>query len=255
MPARLETGEEEPVAVTRAVAVHQRRLDGAPGLGARHPAESGLQAQVPPEDVGAGPQQRDLHHPSAPGVTLFEDRSEDARECGQSADVVADTAPHVQRDSPAVRQLGGQPGPGPERTDVVGRTVAVVPAEPVAAHAAVDEVGMAFHGRRRLEVEVVERVGPEVADEDVGGGQELLQGRPTGPGPQVEDRTALPAVVECEGGIGDVVAQPDGREDVAGRIAPRRLHLDHVRTPVGQEGGGGRCRDPDAQFDHPEIGQ
>ena len=67
-----------------------------------------------------------------------------------------------------------QPRAGPERTDVVGRSVAVLALEAVAADAAVDEPGVAGDRGLGLEVELVEGVGPEVGQEHVGRGQQVL---------------------------------------------------------------------------------
>ena len=62
---RLEAGEEEPPPVGGPVGVHQRCLVRVPRLGPGDLADGRLQAEVPPEDVGAGPQQRHLDDPPA----------------------------------------------------------------------------------------------------------------------------------------------------------------------------------------------
>ncbi len=154
-----------------------------------------------------------------------------------------------------VGHLHGEPRTGPEGADVVGGAVAVLAPEAVAAHAAVDEVGMAGDGGGRREVEPVERVGSEVADEHVRRRQQLLEAPAVGRVAQVEDDAPLPTVVEGEGRIGQVALHAEGAEDGPHGIAGGGLHLDDVRPPVGQQRGRRRGGDPDAELDHPEIAE
>ena len=97
MTVRLEAHEEEPATVLGSVRVHERCLVHLARFGRCHLAQGGLQAEVPPEDVGAGPQQRDLHHTPPSGLALFEDGGENPSQAGQAADVIPDAATRVER--------------------------------------------------------------------------------------------------------------------------------------------------------------
>ena len=252
---RLQPGEEEPPSVAGAVGVHERRLVGVAWLGAGHFAQRGLEAQVPPEHVGAGPQQRCLHHASTPGRTLLEHAGENPRQRREPAHVVADAAACVQRYAVAVGQLDRKTGTGPEGTDVVGGAVAVLAAQPVAAHAAVDEARMPRHRLGRLEPEPVERVRAQVGDEDVGRLEQFLEQAALGLVLQVEHHAALAPVVQRERGVRDVGADAERSEGVAHGVAVRLLHLDHVRAPVGQEGRRRGRGHPHAELHYPQVGQ
>ena len=140
---RLEAREEEPAPVLRPVRVHERRLVRVARLGPGHLAHGRLEAEVPAEHVGPGPQQRHLDDAAAAGLALLEHRGQQPGQGGQPADVVADAAARVERDALAVGQLDREARAGPEGTDVVGRPVAVLAAQAVPADAAVDEAGMA----------------------------------------------------------------------------------------------------------------
>ena len=108
---------------------------------------------------------------------------------------------------------------------------------------------------RRLEVEAVERVGAQVGEEDVRRGEQLLEPVPGLGLAQVEDDAALAPVVLREGGVREVLADPERSEGVAHRIAVRRLDLDDVGAPVRQEGGRRGRGDPHADLDHAQVGQ
>ena len=155
----------------------------------------------------------------------------------------------------AVGQLDGQAGAGPEGPDVVGGAVAVLAAQAVAADAAVDEARMAGDRGRRLEPEAVERVGAQVGEEDVRRRQQLLEPLPGRRLAQVEDDAALAAVVLGEGRVREVLADAERAERAAHRVPVRRLHLDDVGAPVGQERARRRCRHPHAHLDHTQTGQ
>ena len=255
MTVGLQSGEEEPFSVFGLVRVHQRRLVGMPGLGRRDLAQVGLQAQVPPQHIAPGAQQRHLDDAAAAGVALLEHCGQQAGERGEPADVVADTAAGVEGDAFTVGQLHRQARTGPERADVVGRPVAVFASEPVAADAAVHEVRMALDRCVRLQAEAVERVGTKVGQEHVGGSQELFE---CGAGivlAQVEHHAALPAVVLRKGRVGKVVADAERAEGAPHGIARGRLDLDHIGTPVGKESGGRRRGNPHAHLDDAQPGQ
>ena len=216
---RLEAGEEEPATVLRPVRVHERRLVGMPRLGLGHLADGLLEAEVPPEHVGPGPEQRHLDHAPAPGLPLLEHRGQQAGQGGQPADVVPDAAAGVERHALAVGQLDGQARAGPEGADVVGGAVAVLAAQAVPADAAVDEARMAGHRGRGLEPEAIERVGAQVGEEDVGRRQQLLQPLPGLRLAQVEDDAALAPVVLGERRVREVLADAEGAEGTAHRVA------------------------------------
>jgi len=65
-------------------------------------------------------------------------------------------------------------------------------------------MGVALDGRHGLQAEPVERVRPEVADEHVGRGEQILEMRPAVGLAQVEHDAPLPPVVEREGRVGHV---------------------------------------------------
>ena len=79
VPRRLEAREEEPAAVGGTVRVHQRRLVALSRFGACDLAQGHLQAEVPAQDVGARPQQRDLDDAAPARGPLLEHGGEDAR--------------------------------------------------------------------------------------------------------------------------------------------------------------------------------
>jgi hypothetical protein len=105
---------------------------------------------------------------------------------------------------------------------------------------------MPGHGALRLQVECIEGVRAQVAEEDVGRGEELLEGVAVLGGTQVEDHAPLPPVVLGEGGVRKILADPQRSEGVAHGVARRGLDLDHVGAPVGQERRSGRCGNPHA---------
>ena len=78
--------------------------------------------------------------------------------------------------------------------------------------------------------------------------------RPSGSA-QVEDDAALAPVVEREGRVRHVVVDAQRAEDLAHRVAGRRLDLDDVGAPVGQQRRGRRGGHPDAQLDDPQVGE
>ena len=170
--------------------------------------------------------------------------------------MVADAAARVERDALGAGELHRQAGPGPEGADVVGRAVAVVAAQPVAADAAVDEAGVPLDRRLGLEAEAVERVGAQVGEEDVRRRQELLEGGAGVVVAQVEDDAAFAAIVLREGRVGEVLAADAERpEGPAHGVTRRRLDLDDVGAPVGQEGAGRRRGDPDPHLDDAQAGE
>src|SRR5271168_3786719 len=118
-------------------------------------AECHLQPQIPSQNICAGAEQRHLDDATGPGCTLLENGGQNPRKCRQPGDVITDTAARVQWGTIAVRHLARETRAGPEGTDVVGGAVAILTAEAVAAHTAVDEMGVAAHGRCGFEVELV----------------------------------------------------------------------------------------------------
>ncbi len=135
---------------------------------------------------------------------------------------------------------------------------------------------MAGDGRLGLEAQLVEGVGPQVADEDVGGleqGVEALAGLGLA---QVEHDAALAPVVEGERRVGHVdterhlltvrgtsagaflyrvVVDAERPEHAAHGVAGGRLDLDDLGAPVGHQRGGGRGRHPHAQLDDAQPGE
>ena len=78
---------------------------------------------------------------------------------------------------------------------------------------------MALDGGPRFEAETVERVGAQIGEKDVGRREQLLE-LLLGLGlAQVENDAALAPVVLREGGVGEVLADTEGAEGAAHRIA------------------------------------
>ena len=101
----------------------------------------------------------------------------------------------------------------------------------------------------------VERVGPQVGQEDVGRLEQLFEPFPRLVLAQVEHHAALAAVVLGEGGVGDVAADPERTEGAPHRVTGRRLDLDHVHAPVGQQRSGGGGGHPHAELDDAQARQ
>ena len=106
-----------------------------------------------------------------------------------------------------------------------------------------------------LEAEAIERVGTQVGQEHVGGGEQHLEVFPGSGVAQVEHDAALAAVVLPEGGVGEVLADPERTERTAHGVALGRLHFDDVRAPVGEQRAGGGGGDPHAQLDDAQAGE
>ena len=252
---RLQAGEEEPPPVGGAVGVHERGLVAFPRFGPGHLAQRHLEPEVPAEDVGARAQQGHLDHPAPPRGPLFEHGGQEAGQRRQTGDVVTDPTARVQRRALVVGHLHRKTRPRPERTDVIGRSVPLVAPQAVPADAAVDETGVAGHRRGRLQAETIERVGPEIADEDIRRRQQVLQMLfVLGPA-QVQHDAAFAPIVEGEGRVRHIAVDPQRAEHVAHGVAGGRLDLYDIGAPVGQEGCRGGRGHPDAQFDDPQARQ
>ena len=177
-----------------------------------------------------------------------------AGERRERSDVVAHRATRVQRLT-AARELVREPAAGPERPEVVAGAVALGSLQPVSAHAAVDEVRVTRRRRVGVEAELVEHVGLQVGHEHVGVGEELLHPGLTFVGAEIEHDRPLAPVVERVRRVRHLAFHADRPEHVAHRVAARRLDLDDVGTPVGEEPGGGGSRDPHAHLHDPEVGR
>ena len=97
--------------------------------------------------------------------------------------------------------------------------------------------------------------GRQVGQEHVGRGQQLLHPLSVLGIAEVEDHAALAPVVEGEGRVRHLVADAQGPEHAAHRVAGGRLDLDDLGAPVGQQRGGCRRRHPHAELDDPEVGE
>lgn len=114
---------------------------------------------------------------------------------------------------------------------------------------------MAAQSLFRLEIELVEGIRAQVADEDVGRGQEVFEVLAVARFTQVEHDAPLSPVVEGEPRVREVTPDPDGAEDTAQRVTGRRFDLDHLSAPIGEEcssRGGGH---PHPELDHPQVRQ
>src|ERR1019366_2727023 len=218
-------------------------------------AERHLQPQIPSEYIRACAEQRHLDNATETGFPLLEDRGQNAGECRQTGDVVTDAPARVQRGTITVCHLARKTRASPERADVIGGAVAVLTVKAVAAHTAIDEMGVAAHGRRGLEGELVECVRTEVTDEDVGGRQELLEVLAIAGLTEVQRDTSLTSVVEGKCGVWEVTAYADGTEHVPHGVPGRNFDFYDLSTPVGEQGGRRRCGDPYPELDHPQVGE
>jgi hypothetical protein len=124
----------------------------------------------------------------------------------------------------------------------------------VAGDRRVDQAGVGGEHGVGTEAEPLDGVGTEVGEEDVGGRQQLLHGRPARPigVGEVEDDRPLAPVVEVERGARQVGPAPAGdRQHPPHRVAFGGFDLDDVGAPIGEHATGARPGHPHAQLDDP----
>ncbi len=115
---------------------------------------------------------------------------------------------------------------------------------------------MARDRGRRLEAESVERVGPQVGEEDVGRREQFLEALALASRWRRSRTTLrLPRLSCAKAGFGKSLPMPSEPKALRIGSPARRLHLDDVGAPVGQQGAGGRRGDPDAHLDDAQAGQ
>ena len=135
---------------------------------------------------------------------------------------------------------------------VVGGQVRVRAAAAVAVAVGVDDRRVDRGHLGIAEPERGDRLGPHRVDEHVGPRHQRPQGVLAGAGAQVEHHAALAAVHVDEDAAHARLRR--GR-DVAGRVAGRRLDLDHVGAHVGHDLGAVGPHDHRRQVDHAHAGQ
>ncbi|EPQ44449.1 hypothetical protein MMSP_0209 [Mycobacterium sp. 012931] len=150
------------------------------------------------------------------------------------------------------------PGPGeqmreatarPEGRHIIGGAIGVGPGLSVPGDEPVDEAWVAIGHRSEVEPQPSQRRRAHVGDENISVGEQFVRKLAAGVGGQVQHDAALAAVVHLERRVHPEIAAQHPAEQPA-RIAGRRFYLDHVGTPVGQNGGRGRRRDPDPELDN-----
>ena len=151
------------------------------------------------------------------------------------------------------RERRGHAGATPVGAHVVRRTVTLGSVESVPGDAAVDQPRVAGVDGRPVETEPLEPARPVVRDEHVGIGRAA----PTttscpAVGAEIHRDGALAAVVQLERRVHLAAVRP---RQAAERITAQRLDLDHVGTPVGEDRGARRRRQPQAELDHPHARQ
>ena len=100
--------------------------------------------------------------------------------------------------SPGGAKVSGHAGASPERADVVAGPIGVGPLEAVAGDARVDEPRVAASSAFGPRPEPLDRVGPQVGEEHVGGGDQPAHRARAVVGPEIEHDGALAPVVEVE---------------------------------------------------------
>ena len=94
----------------------------------------------------------------------------------------------------------------------------------------------------------------QVGEKDVGPGHEAVRDVDAALGGEVEGDGPLPPVVQFEDRVDRQVASEHAAE-VARRIPRRRLDLDHVRAPVGQDAARPGSRHPRTELHQPHARQ
>ena len=162
-----------------------------------------------------------------------------------------------QRHAGLRRRPVGIAGDGHQPADrlgeqVVGRSVRIGAGE--AAHGGDHHARMARAERIGLEPQVGGGRRAVVVHEQVGRGEEPVEGDAAVIGAQVEDDPALVAVDRREVGTAAVGrVAPPWRAPGAGLVARRRLDLDDVGAEVGEEHGGERAGQHPAEVDDPDA--
>ena len=144
-------------------------------------------------------------------------------------------------------QGGGQPAAGPVGGDVVGRLVGVGAVQAVAGDDGVHQAGVAGPQRRLAEADPLQGGDADVGEENVGAVDQGQSHLPSLLGGEVDGDAPLRAVVQLEHRIGRELASQHATEGASG-IAPRRLDLDHVGAPVGEDPAGRGSGHPHAQL-------
>ncbi|GBD13995.1 hypothetical protein HRbin24_02044 [bacterium HR24] len=216
--------------------------------------DSGIETRrehdVPAHHVGADTHEGHRDPLTAAGALAVEEGGGDGAGGTLPRHVVAHAAPLLRGRIVADGEHGRHAAAGPESAHVIGRAVALLVVDPVAADVAIDQArvedGELFVG----EAEVLQGTGAQVGDEHVGTLDELPGDLPAFFRLQVQGHAALAPVVLLEGRVeGGRHAQGAG-EEATERVAVGWLQLDDVGAPVGQDGGAGRPRHPERQLDH-----
>ena len=239
----LEADEPEPAPLRVLVAVdrrvrHLRALRDAEG---HAEAERGVEVEA--DRVHAVPQQRRVHELALARLPACEQRRARAGRERHARAVVAHAAALERRLAAGCRQQAGDATARPERGDVVRGAVAVVAGHAEAGDDRVHEPRVVRAQRLEVEPEPLERVEADVREEDVGAVDQLEREVEAARLREVDDDAALRAVVHLERRVERHVAA-EHLGEATGRVTRRRLDLDDVRAPVGEQATGRRARPP-----------
>src|SRR5206468_6915196 len=126
-----------------------------------------------------------------------------------------------------------------EGGEVVAGPFLVGAAPAVGGERAVDEAGEALGGGGRCQAEALQRLRPEVGDEDVGAVEQPVEDAPAGVGGDVDGQRPLAPVGGHEGAVGGVGVGPQRSPDGPHGVAAGGFDLDDVGPPIGQDAADG----------------
>jgi hypothetical protein len=246
----LQAEQPEPLAVGGAVAVHQRVGDVVAVVGRLDAAEAQARVDVPADDVDAGAQQRGRDELADAGALPRDQRRAHRADRGDGGRVIAHAAALLRRLLALRRQRHADAGARPEGADVVGRPVAIGSARAVAGEVAVDEAAVDRVDAGEIETDTRQRAHAQVRDQHVGALDQACRDGAAFGVLEIDGDAALAAIVELERRIDRHVDAGRVQEQSAHRIAGRRLELDHLGAPVGEDAGGRRSGHPEAQLEN-----
>ena len=247
MALALQADNPEPSTAARLVVVHGGVAHRSSFAGLQGCAPHEEQVQVEADGVGPLPHQRGFDQLASTGSLPIKKGGRHRGGCRHAGGVVAHPAPLKRGVAARGGQQAGDARAGPEGGDVVGGPVGVGTLGAVAGDQAVDETGEPFADRRVVQAEALEGADPQVGDEYVGAGQQVHGNCQALFGTEVHGDAPLGAVVHLEDRVGGHIATQHPLEQAA-RIPRRRLDLDHVGTPVGQNAPSRRTGEPHAEL-------
>ncbi len=253
MAVALQAEQPEALAVGRCVAVDERRRVGVTGAGALQLPEPHQDRQVPAGAVQPGAQQARRHEVAVAGALAVEQGPADAAGERHPGDVIAEPAADRRRHDTWRDDRRGKRRASPEGADVVAGAVGVGTVEAVAGDDPVDDRRVPLAHGSRPESEPLEGGDAHVRDEHVGPLEQSLHRLLPGLAAQIEHDAALAPVVQLERRHRRLLTGADGTEDRPLRVAGRRLDLDDVGAPVGEDARRRRTGHPGRQLDHADT--